>query len=75
MPNIKQDKFVVLKRDDIKKHLNETDLKYLHFICHKIGIKRELEGKKNYNHYWVVNKDECYADQIEKLVLNGGENA
>lgn len=62
------DKFIVLKKDDINKHLNDVEKGSLDNMCNKIATKREKEGKSASNNYLVVNCDEPYADEIAAII-------
>lgn len=64
---IKQ-KFIVIKLEDADKYLPNHDRIDLKHILRQINEGRAKEGKKD-NEYLVVNKDEPYAELVEKLIL------
>ena len=69
VPFKKEEKYLVLKRDDIAK-LKDTPQAWLGAICKRIRKYREVLGKKE-NHYIVVNEDELYAPTVWKLIELG----
>ena len=66
-------KFLVLKREDIEK-LSTDDIDKLEDIIHKIKDIRSAEGKKIDNEYVVVNRDEKYSDEVIELVMTNKED-
>lgn len=65
---VKEEKYLVLKLDDIEKYLSEKDRRYLTHICDEINIHRFFDGKSA-NHYVVVNEDEPYSEKVWDLIL------
>lgn len=63
------EKFIVIKKEDIDKYLNDKGKTALYGCLEIIEDSRELNCKK-LNNYLVVNKDEPYADLVSKLILN-----
>ena len=63
----KEDKFLVLKRDDIKDYTNDEQKEWIERSCHAIRSHRLARGKKD-NTYLVVNEDELYAKVVWKLI-------
>ena len=61
-------KFLVVKNEDIEKHLNNFDRKELSRIMSKIEKGRSMEGKNESNFYLVVNQDEPYANEIKEIM-------
>ena len=51
----KEEKYLVLKLDDIKKYLNREEKKDLELMCQTIDLGRRIAGKHE-NHYVVVNE-------------------
>ncbi len=54
------DKYIVIKTEDLDK-LSNRQMTELAFI---------LKATNNNNDYLVVNKDEPYSDEVEKLILD-----
>lgn len=69
-----EQKFIVLKIDDIEKHCSEKDKDALTKTLIAITTGRIEEGKSVNNEYLVVNTDEPYADDVRKIIKeNEGE--
>ncbi len=64
-----EDKFIVIKQEDADKYLNEKGKEALHGILETIADGRSMDNKKSCKEYLVVNKDEEYADLVNKLIL------
>ncbi len=62
------DKFIVIKRKDAVKYLNETQQEQLWYLLQVIGNSRKANGKSNFNDYLVVNIDEEYAPKIADII-------
>lgn len=71
MADIKNDIYLVLKNDEIIKYLDEDCKAHLDTITGAIASGRQRDGKKPYNGYHVVNKDEPYADKVLQVILQG----
>ena len=67
----KQEKFLVLKTEDIEKHLPEDYKKKLTEIICIIRSCRNQEGKPEQNKYYVCNQDEKYADLVWGIISFG----
>ena len=65
-----QKKFLVVKDEDINKHLNNHDKKELTRLMDKIEKGRRMEGKSANNFYLVINQDEPYADEVIEIMKN-----
>lgn len=63
-----EDKFIVIKIDDLTKHVSPSRRAMLSIILDDIQEGRKADGKKN-NKYLVVNEDEKYAALVKKLIL------
>ncbi len=63
----REDKYLVLKREDIERFLGEVDKKSLLEMCDCINANRHFYRKKD-NSYIVVNEDEPYAEQVWQLI-------
>ncbi len=61
---------IVLKLKDIDKYLNECDKAKLSKICRTIADGREADGKEAEPGYFICNKDEPYADIVEKVIID-----
>jgi hypothetical protein len=68
----RENKYLVLKWDDIEAALTGQGLDMLGSICDAIVSYREREEKPD-NSYVVVNEDEPYAEQVWELIKNGGK--
>lgn len=68
------DKYVVLKKDDINKYLSDRPKHDLDMICRMIRGLRHYEGKKD-NSYLVVNTDEPYAPEVARIMTEHGHCA
>ena len=68
---IQEDKYIVLKRDDIYRYLLASEQTALTKMCRRIVQERINEGKK-INSYFVVNRDEPYAGDVWNLINKGG---
>jgi len=64
----KEDKFLVLRKDDILKYLSEVYQGDLNLIVKDISKGREKDGKPPFNDYVVVNEDEPYAKAVWSLI-------
>jgi hypothetical protein len=64
----KEEKYLVLKLDDIEKYLSPLAKEQLNHICSRIGLGRTNDGKKD-NHYVVVNESEPYAEKVWDMIL------
>ncbi len=65
----KEDKYIVIKRDDLV-FLSDEQIYDLNYMLARISIKRELRGKSD-NKYWVCNQDEFYAHEVFEVIKNG----
>lgn len=54
-----QDKYIVIKTEHAKDRLTSRE---------KATLVRYLAKIRNKNEYWVVNKDEPYAEQVRDLI-------
>lgn len=73
MTNIIDDKYIVIKIEDIEKYLTTQGSWILCYLQQEILAGREADGKK-LNDYWVCNRDEEYADKVLQIILNGENN-
>lgn len=73
MAKVIEDKFIVIKIEDVDRYLTEEDSWILVRLQQAILAGREKENKK-LNDYWVCNRDEPYADKIIQTILEGEAN-
>lgn len=73
MSNIikKENTHVVVKREDILKYLEEPEQIALEEMLNKIIRGRTIDHKKPINNYYVVNKDEPYAEVVRGIIIGG----
>ena len=71
---VKEEKYLVLKLDDIEKYLTDREKFALTNVCLRIREGRDLDGKKQ-NHYVVVNEEETYAEKVWDLILGRDHEA
>lgn len=67
----KVDTHIVIKKDDIIKYLDESEQAALENMMNKIIHRRARDNKKPINHYYVVNKDESYAEVVHGIIIEG----
>ncbi len=67
----KEDTHVVIKKDDIIKYLDESEQAALENMMDKIIRHRARDNKEPINHYYVVNKDEPYAELVHGIIIDG----
>jgi hypothetical protein len=65
-------KYLVLKRNDIYKYLNEGQLHSLLSIVNQIEECRQQEGKSASNEYLIINTDESYAHKVAEIMQSYG---
>lgn len=69
----KETKYVVIKIDDIRNRLSQTEKYILEMLLQQIDDEREKIGKP-YNEYIVCNKDEPYAENVWQAILDGEDS-
>lgn len=62
---------VVIKRGDIFKYLEEPEQIALEEMLNKIICGRAKDNKKPVNYYYIVNKDEPYAEVVHGIIIGG----
>ena len=67
----KKDIFLVLKKDDLVKYLEKTELESLRNVLKKIEEGRKSDGKHPVNKYYVCNMDEPYSQEVYDTILIG----
>lgn len=69
------EKFIVIKKDDLKEALQGMDNQDLrdsfNMILDMVAVYREALGKKE-NKYLVVNRDESYSKEVEEILKRNG---
>ncbi len=68
MTEIIDNKYLVIKRSDIEEILSDEEKHTLSNICLVIENHRLTENKL-LNRYLVCNRDESYAKEIEKIII------
>lgn len=66
----KVDTHIIIKREDIAKYLNKSEQIALEYILNKIIRGRTNDNKKPVNKYYIVNKDEPYAEIVHNIIIN-----
>ena len=66
----KEDKYLVVKTDDLEAATGETDWQEFWTTVNKVDEYRKAQCKKD-NKYVVVNEDEPYAEVVWKLIEMG----
>ena len=61
-------RYFVLKCEDFFDVINEEEAKKFNNILIKIERKRLSEGKTPSNKYWVINRNEPYANQVKVII-------
>lgn len=61
-----EEKYTVIKRDDISVKLSHFEQAELRKIIHKINI-----GREDPNKYYICNQDEPYAHRVIGEILDG----
>lgn len=64
---MRENKYLVLKWDDIQKHLSDVEREALDDLIDNIAIGR-MGKRKTENNYVVINEDEPYAEQVWQLI-------
>jgi putative SOS response-associated peptidase YedK len=62
-------KYFVLKMEDWFAALTDNDLMLFNGMLQKVERYREGLGKSPNNDYWIVNRDEPYADLVKSLIF------
>lgn len=55
------EKYLVLKLNDVSKYLNEPEKDMLSVVLHKIRIGRLKDGKSGFDRYVVLNLDDKFS--------------
>lgn len=68
MENTKENKYTVIKNEDLLESLTETERSIFNLLLNKA-----ISGKPH-RKYYVVNKDEPYSHKILEVILDGEES-
>lgn len=71
---IKDNTHFVIKREDALKYLEEPEYHTLEELFCKIIRGRARDHKNPRNYYYIVNRDEPYAEMVKGVIV-GGEYA
>lgn len=69
----KEDKYLVVKTEDVRRFLHPNDGEKLEEVLEVIGSGRKAEGK-GANSYVVVNEDELYSWVVWRLIEISQDN-
>jgi len=61
-------KYFVLKCEDFLNALTSKEARAFDRMLQKHESYRVKKGKSSSNRYWVVNRDEPYADEVKRLI-------
>lgn len=67
----KEDKYFVLKQEDISKYLTPDERMQFKRLTDFIKLGRIEDGKKASNKFIVCNQDEPYAEAVWQRILEG----
>lgn len=69
-------RYTIINERDMDKYVNIFDRNHfaieLEHVLGKIEHGRELDGKKSFNSYIVINTDEPYVDEIIEVMKRHG---
>lgn len=70
LEDLKKDniKFFVLKIEDLFNAFSEEEAEIFDDLLARHEKYRISLGKKPNNKYWIVNRDEPYADEVKKII-------
>lgn len=67
----KRSKYIVIKKEDVKKYLSNDDISNLVNILGKISDGRMNDNRCPCNTYYVCDTDEPYADAVHNVIIGG----
>lgn len=70
----KEHTHVVIKMEDVFQYLEEPEQAALDGMLYKISCGRKKDGKNPVSEYYVVNKDEPYAEAVHDIILDRRRN-
>ena len=68
---VNEEKYLVLKLDDIREFLTADGHRELQELCEYIEAMRERGGRTRHTKYIVCNQDEPYANKVWETILRG----
>lgn len=66
---VKKFKYFILKAEDFLQALDADEIEHFNYFMQQHEKWRVEHGKTPSNDYWVVNRDEPYADQVCALIF------
>ena len=70
----KEDKYFVLKLDDLAEYTTPEERLFLDKISAQISEWRRRDKREPHNRYIVCNQDEPYANEVWQAILDGENN-
>lgn len=67
----RNDTHIVIKKEDVLKYLEEPDQIALEGMLYRILRSRAEDNKNPFNKYYIVNKDESYAEVVHGVIMGG----
>ena len=67
----RNDTHIVIKKEDVLKYLEEPEQIALEEMLYRISRSRAEDNKNPFNKYYVVNKDEPYAEVVHGVIMGG----
>lgn len=67
----RNDTHIVIKKEDVLKYLEEPEQIALEEMLYRISRSRTEDNKNPFNKYYVVNKDEPYAEVVHGVIMGG----
>lgn len=61
-------KYFVIKIDEFFDALNEDEIEFFNDLLALYNKHRTKKGKSAYNNYWIVNRDEKYANEVKRII-------
>ena len=61
-------KYFVIKIEDLFDALDDEEIECFNYFLRRNEQRRVFKGKKPFNEYWVVNRDEGYAGQVKRII-------
>ena len=70
MNNFSDDKYIILKKEDVKKFLSQKQQNNILLYQNMISISKGVEEPK----YYVCNRNEPYAKDVIMMIMKGEIN-
>ena len=67
-----ENKYHVVKMEDVEKYLSEEKRKIFNDLLNEISFNRNMDGKST-NTYLVVNTNEKYAEKVFDLIIENSK--